>query len=260
MKIGVFDSGIGGITVLHQAITILPDEDYIYYADTDHVPYGIKPKEKVREYIFKAVDFIVKQGIKALVIACNTATSVAIKDLRNRYDFPIIGMEPAVKPAVRENNGSDKRVLVLATPLTLKEEKFNRLLLRVDKEHIVDFLPAARLVEFAESFKFNGSQVKRYMAEKLSNFNLDNYSTMVLGCTHFLYFKSVIREVIPDDIDLIDGNKGTVIYLKKRLQKINALDNGSGKITYYNSENKPVPDKKYSRLLKVLDNQADSFN
>ena len=131
MRIAFFDSGIGGLTVLHQAKKLMPQEDYLYYADTDHVPYGSKTKEEIRRYVEEAVDFIAAQDVKALVVACNTATSVAIQSLRARYSFPILGMEPAVKPAVK-NIAVSKRVLVTATPVTLREQKLHDLLLQVD--------------------------------------------------------------------------------------------------------------------------------
>ena len=117
VRIAFFDSGIGGLTVLHQAKKLMPQEDYLYYADTDHVPYGSKTKEEIRRYVEEAADFIAAQDVKALVVACNTATSVAIQSLRARYSFPILGMEPAVKPAVK-NIAVSKRVLVTATPVT----------------------------------------------------------------------------------------------------------------------------------------------
>lgn len=155
MRIGLFDSGIGGLTVLHQALKFLPQEDYLFYADTAHVPYGEKTKEEVREYILNAVDFIAKHNIKALVIACNTATSIVIEELRSRYDFPILGIEPAVKPAIEQSEGKQKKVLVLATRLTLQEKKYHDLVHRIDHGEIVDSLPLPGLVQFAESFEFD---------------------------------------------------------------------------------------------------------
>ena len=107
MKIGFFDSGIGGLTVLSEALKRLPHHDYLYYADTLHAPYGPKPKEEVRGYIFEAIEFLVRKGADIIVIACNTATSIAVNDLREKYQIPIIGMEPAVKPAIEW--GSRKR-------------------------------------------------------------------------------------------------------------------------------------------------------
>ena len=125
MKIGFFDSGIGGLTVLSEALKRLPHHEYLYYADTEHAPYGKRPKEEVLMYVLEAVDFLVQQGAQMIVIACNTATSIAITTLREKYDIPIIGMEPAVKPAIECVSDGSKRVLVTATPLTLKEEKMH---------------------------------------------------------------------------------------------------------------------------------------
>jgi len=144
--IAFFDSGIGGVTVLHEALRLMPDEDYIYYADTLNAPYGIREKHEVKKLVYDAVDFIVRKDVKAVVIACNTATSAAVEDLRRLYSIPIIGMEPAVKPAVEKNGREHKRVIVTATPLTLKEEKLLNLIDRIDNEHIVDLLPLPDLV------------------------------------------------------------------------------------------------------------------
>jgi glutamate racemase len=159
MTIGFFDSGVGGLTVLAEALRQLPEENYIYYADTEHVPYGIRNKDEVRRFVLQAVDFMAAQNIKALVVACNTATSIAINNLRQKYDFPVLGMEPAVKPAV-EKNGTQKglkRVLVAATQLTLREQKYQDLVSRVDQDHIVDGIALPELVEYAENFVFSQS-------------------------------------------------------------------------------------------------------
>lgn len=234
-SIGFLDSGFGGITVLSEALKQLPNENYIYYADVEHVPYGTKTKDEVRTYIFEAVEFLVKQGIKALVVACNTATSIAVKDLRSMYSFPIVGMEPAVKPAVQNGNG--KRVLVLATPLTLKEEKFHNLVQRVDTEHIVDYLAFPELVELAEHMVFDYDKVIPVIKEKLSTFDVSNYKTFVLGCTHFPIYRNVFKKVLPDSIDIIDGSVGTIKHLSHLLEENNIFNdqNIAGEITYYDS-------------------------
>ena len=182
MQIAFFDSGIGGLTVLHQAMRKMPQEDYLYYADTDHVPYGRKTKHQIRQYVQEAVDFIAAQDVKALVVACNTATSVAIKDLRARYSFPILGMEPAVKPAVSDTRCT-KRILVTATPVTIREEKLKNLLHQVDQNHQVDLLPLPKLVDFAESSSFNDGQAEAYLREVLAPYDMDRYCTVVLGLT-----------------------------------------------------------------------------
>ncbi|WP_353093290.1 glutamate racemase [Tissierella praeacuta] len=256
MQIGFFDSGIGGVTVLYDTLKILPNEDYIYYADTLNVPYGPKPKEEVKRYIFNAIEFIIKQGVKAVVIACNTATSVAIEELRAKYSIPIIGMEPAVKPAVEKKQNLDKRVLVTATALTLREEKLQNLITRLDNDHIVDLLPLPGLVEFAESFEFKEEEVRPYLEKELFKYDLDKYETIVLGCTHFSFYKDIFRKILPADTDIIDGNFGTVKNLKRILENMSALNEGNGNINFYNSGVK-VEDKerldKYRELFRRLD-------
>ncbi|MNB86877.1 Glutamate racemase 2 [compost metagenome] len=256
MRIGFFDSGIGGITVLHQALKLLPNEDYLFYADTQNVPYGEKTKEEVKQYIFQAVQFIADQQVKALVIACNTATSVAIEELRERYAFPILGIEPAVKPAVQKWEIDRKKVLVLATNLTLKEEKFNNLVKRLDHQDIVNCLALPGLVEFAERHQFNEEIVGSYLRQELSRFDLCQYGTVVLGCTHFPYFTDVLRDLFPEGTDLISGSLGTARNLKRILDKNELLENASGDIVFYQSGVR-VEDtatlERYGQLLAKMD-------
>ncbi len=256
VRIGFFDSGIGGMTVLHQALKFLPNEDYIFYADTLHVPYGEKPKEEVREYIFNAVEFIANQGVKALVVACNTATSIAIEDLRQKYDFPIIGIEPAVKPAVQQCEGKRKKVLVLATNLTLREEKFHNLVKSIDHHDIVDSLPLPGLVEFAENFIFDDERVLPYLRNELSSFDLYQYGTVVLGCTHFPYFEKSLRKVFPENVDIISGSIGTAKNLRRILETKNQINEGSGDILFFQSGCK-VEDNEilsnYKKIMTLLD-------
>lgn len=163
MKVGIFDSGVGGITVLKTALKLLPQVDYIYYSDNNHVPYGTKTKEEVLGYVNDVVAFLISQQVDAIVIACNTATSIAVKTLRSRYPVPIIGMEPAVKLAF--NHHSDGKVLVTATSLTLKEEKFKNLVNRLGEEERVCTLALPELVTFAEAFMFDEAQIKAYFKE-----------------------------------------------------------------------------------------------
>jgi len=231
--IGVFDSGIGGLTVLKEIKEKLPNEKYIYYADTDNVPYGTKPKEEVQKYINQAVEFLISKNVKAIVIACNTATSIAIKELREKYDIPIIGIEPAAKPAV-ENRGN-KKVLIMATPTTIKEEKLKYLLERLEAEKYVDLIAMPKLVEFAENKEFESDNVKAYIQEQLKEYNLEDYSELVLGCTHFPFFKGILSKIFPKDIQIIDGSKGVANRLKNVLQEDELLGNNKLEIEYYYS-------------------------
>lgn len=216
MNIGIFDSGIGGMTLLHQAMVLMPHENFIFYADTDHVPYGTKTREQVVSYVDGVIRFMAEHDCKAVVIACNTATAVAAEQMRRRYaPLPIIGIEPAVKPAVAESAG--KRVLVVATPLTVHEKKLQKLVERVDDGHLVDLLELPGLVEFAERGEFVSDRVTAYLQEKLSGYALDNYRELVLGCTHFNYFKDTFRALMPPQIHMIDGSLGTVRQLMRVL-------------------------------------------
>jgi glutamate racemase len=233
--VGIFDSGIGGLTVLHRALQVLPSENFVYFADTEHVPYGPKPIAEIRNYILEAAEFLVRLPVKALVLACNTATSSAVNELRKRYNIPILGMEPAVKPAVEKNNG--KRVLVLATQLTLKEEKFKDLVARVDNENIVDKMALPELVELAEQFRFDEQEAGAILREKFAGLDVNKYGTVVLGCTHFPFFRKTLANLFPPPCMIIDGNEGTVNHLKRSLEE-KKLYNTSGKkvpVRFFNS-------------------------
>ncbi len=215
MKIGIFDSGIGGLSVLNEACHRLPNEEFMFYADVEHVPYGLKTPEEIIGYATDITEFLMDKGAQAIVVACNTATSVAIKELRRRYDIPILGMEPAVKPAVEGTE--NKRIMVIATPVTIREDKLKDLLHRVDGDHRVDLLAMPRLVEFAEREEFESEEVYRYIDEQFGAFDRTRYSALVLGCTHFNYFKPAYRKYFGEETLLIDGNKGTVRHLAEVL-------------------------------------------
>ena len=180
MKVGIFDSGVGGITVLKTAMELLPQVDYIYYSDNKHVPYGTKTKEEVLGYVNEIVAFLISQGVDAIVIACNTATSIAVKILRSCYDIPIIGMEPAVKLALTHHQQG--KVLVTATPLTLKEEKFKDLVNRLGEEKRVCTLALPELVEYAEKFMFEKDVLEPYFEEKLRNCRLEDIKIGRASC------------------------------------------------------------------------------
>lgn len=258
MSIGFFDSGIGGISVLYEALKLMPDEDYIYYADTKNVPYGTKPKEKVREYVLDAGQFMKNKGVKALVVACNTATSIAIEDLRREFDFPIIGMEPAVKPAVESCDG-DRRVLVTATPLTIREEKLKNLIERLDSENIVDLMPLPELVQYAEKLVFSKNVVVPYLKGQLNEFEGSSIGTVVLGCTHFSLFRDSFEDIYPE-ANVIDGSIGTVVNLKRILEGREQLGGGSGRVSYYNSGERAESPEQLDRFKRLLDRMKEIDN
>ena len=248
---GVFDSGAGGIPVLARAAKALPHENFIYYADTAHFPYGDKDPEIVRDGVFKAMEIMVKEGVKAAIIACNTATSVAIKELRAIYDFPILGMEPAIKPAAEQAKG--KRVAVVATVLTLREKKFQELLKRCeDKENIV-LLPASGLADLVEKGEYNSDKGRRFLEELF--LKAGTIDSIVLGCTHYLFLLPLLKELYPA-AKIIDGGEGTVRTLCHILEEKNlaAQDNG-GEIHVLSSDAAtflPKFDDFYAALTKII--------
>lgn len=220
MKIAFFDSGIGGLTVLNEAMKVLPHESFVYYADSDNVPYGIKSKNEVSDLVHNAVQFLAQFDLKALVVACNTATSVVINELRSKYKFPIVGMEPAVKPAA---HNFKKGILVCATDRTLKEEKLNNLITELNAEDRVEKLSLQHLVDFAENFDFFNPSLENYILNQFKSINWDNFDSLVLGCTHFLYFEDILKAVLPKHVSLINGNRGTVLRLQSLIVENDSL-------------------------------------
>jgi len=259
MTIAVFDSGLGGLSVLSEARRALPRENFLYYADTRHVPYGTKPKEQVRGFILDAVHSIMRERgrVRALVIACNTATSIAANELRAAYDIPIVGMEPAVKPAVEMNRASGRRVLVVATPLTLQESKYHDLVRKVDDMAIVDSLPLPELVGYCEKLLFDGEEIEAYFRRKLADFPLSEYGTIVLGCTHFPFYRSVLRRLLPAHMSIVDGGAGTV----KRLRTVLGADaepvgKGESSIRFVSSGGDADYERKMTAALRYFDEMS----
>lgn len=252
MSIALFDSGIGGLTVLREAVRRLPDEDFIFFADTLHVPYGPKTKQQVTEYVCEAAERILGEKVKALVIACNTATSVAATELRRVYDVPVIGMEPAVKPAVRMNGADGRRVLVLATELTLSQAKYIELVSRVDDHGIVDSLPMPELVDYCERLNFDRDELGAYFRRKFEPFDLHAYGTLVLGCTHYPYYAPLLESILPPHIRVIDGSAGTVRRLTSVLNERGLAGGGSGKVRFMNSADDPAYHEKLERAWAIL--------
>ena len=260
MKIGMFDSGMGGLSLLHKAIKYLPGEDYVFYADIKNVPYGSKTPEQIKAFSSAAAEFMIEKGCKAMVVACNTATSVAIEHLRNKFDFPILGIEPAVKPAVTHEG--HKRVLVMATPVTVREAKLHMLISRLDATEDVDLLAMPDLVTFAECENF-GAEVEEYIKKQLGDTDLSQYSSLVLGCTHFNNFKDTFAKIFPKDTAIIDGSRATIRHLDSILTEKGMRGGGSGEIEYYTSGGILADDafcKKAQRFLERLEEMEKITN
>lgn len=239
LPIGFVDSGLGGLSVLRETVRIMPDEDFIYYGDSANAPYGTKEQAVIRELTFHAVERLLNYGIKGLAVACNTATSAAVRPLRTRYpELPIVGIEPAIKPAVKNNHGG--RILVMATPMTIKQKKYHNLLdIYKDKAEIIS-VPCEGLMEFVEEGNIDGKELDTYFDIHLQPYLTDNTETIVLGCTHYPFLKHhIMRFLGSRQIELIDGSLGTSLELKRRLDEKGLLRNEErkGSVKIENSKN-----------------------
>ena len=228
MKIGIFDSGIGGLSVLYEAMQLLPHEQFIYYADEKHVPYGEKTREEIIGYVDEIIQFMIDHDCKAIVIACNTATSADVSILRKEYpDVPVVGIEPALKPAVQFME--HPRVLVMATPMTIREEKFQRLMARYEKDAEIYPLACPGIVEFVERGELNSAGLKAFLYRLLKPYCEGTVDAIVLGCTHYPFVKDAIAEVMGNTVEFFDGGAGVARETRRRLMEKELLYTGDGK-------------------------------
>lgn len=234
--IAFFDSGVGGISVLATAVRSLPNERFIYYGDTANAPFGNRGASDVKVLSARAAGELCGRGCKALVVACNTATSAAINFLREIMPVPVVGMEPALKPALEQE--SKGMVLVMATPLTLAEHKFQALLTCCGAEGKVLVLPCTGIVELVEKGEIDGPVMEKSLSKLFQNIDKDEISSVVLGCTHYLFIRNQLAKLLPQGINYFDGNGGTVKQLHRVLDKEGLLriKPGSGStVEFYSS-------------------------
>lgn len=239
--IGVFDSGVGGISVLRELRRILPCEDFYFFGDSANAPYGTKTIDEVRGLTVLHVDRMVSSGAKAIVVACNTATSAAIGALRTKYtDLPVIGIEPALKPAAESKRHAV--ILALATPMTIREEKFHELSERFRETTEIIPLPAPELVTLVEEGKEDGPEMESYLKKLFMPYAGKRIDAIVLGCTHFPFAAAAIRRYWGDRVRLFDGAEGTARELKRKLTEKDLLNpsEGPGKIILENSLGEPM--------------------
>lgn len=242
LPIAFFDSGLGGLSVLREAVRIMPQEDYIYFGDSKNAPYGTKTEEEIRDLSLAHAAHLCSKGIKALVVACNTATSAAIASLRETYtDIPVIGIEPALKPAVRI--GSHPSVIVMATPLTVRGKKLHELLGRYAQDADVTMLGCPGLMEYVEDGELDSPAVRKYLKELLSPALEKKTDAIVLGCTHYPFLKKTISEIAGPKVRILDGGAGTARQLQRRLTEEGLLKQPgpAGHIEYEESLPEKIP-------------------
>ncbi|MDN5300166.1 MAG: glutamate racemase [Clostridiales bacterium] len=249
-RIGIFDSGLGGLSVMAAIHQLMPNESLLYYGDSKNAPYGIKTKEAVYDRSKAICDLLIEEGCKAIVIACNTATSAAVTKLRETLSVPIIGMEPAIKPALSMTEG---KVLVLATAMTLKEDKFNQLVLDMSAESQILRWPAPDLVTLVEN-DFDNEKLVAETVSKCFATLTEAPKAVVLGCTHFVFLKKEIEAYFNHEAVVIDGNLGTAQQLKRQLEKRNLCIEGikEGTLEIRNSFGEAFEEKSKCMLSHLL--------
>lgn len=253
--IAVFDSGVGGISVLKKLIEYMPQENFLYFGDSANAPYGDRPTEQVRALTLAAADRLFSQDVKALVVACNTATSVAIEDLRQKYpDTVIVGIEPAVKPAVeRFPTGC---IGVMATLVTLREEKLSRQIAQYPDAEILR-IPVPGLVDLVETDRANSPEAEALLQKALLPY-AHRLDALVLGCTHYPFSAPTIRKILGQGISLFDGGTGTARRTKQLLSQRDLLnESGNGSVCIQNSGGDA---RTVALCMHLLNTQEDGEN
>lgn len=221
--VGVFDSGVGGISVLRDLRALMPEEDFIYFGDSANAPYGEKSSDEIRALAWNVVQKLLDKGIKALVIACNTATAAAAPLIRERLDMPVVAMEPALKPASAYAHGG--KVVVMATPLTLSLDKFKRLMSEYGRDALP--VPCPGLMDMVERGVVDGPEMDDYLANVRKRIGDERVDAVVLGCTHYVFLRAAVERAFPET-RVVDGNGGTARQLKRLLEErgLARVDNG----------------------------------
>lgn len=246
LPVGFYDSGVGGLSVLSATRALLPNEDYIYFGDNANAPYGSKDEELIKKLSLKCGDFLHSQNVKMIVIACNTATSIVVKTMRENYRIPIISMEPAVKPATEQTS---RKVVVMATPATLRQKRYKALLKRLAIEDRVVDLDCGKLAGMVER-EAPESDLALYVNEKLKGVESRKpVGAVVLGCTHYSFISGIIskeaKKVFGGECEIFDGMYGTARHVKNVLQQENLLNDApnKGSVRFFTSDKNTGPDK-----------------
>ncbi len=240
LPIGVFDSGVGGISVLKSLSALMPNENFIYLGDSANAPYGTKTDEEIARLTKDAIQKLLELGVKCIVIACNTATSVGICEMREFADVPVVGIEPAVKPASLKHCG--EKILIMATPVTLKREKFLNLMNSYKDMAEIIPLPCPDLAELIETDLENEEKIVSYLTEILKPFKTEKIGAVVLGCTHYPHIRHLIEKVVDPQTEIYDGAVGTAKETKRQIESMGLLNTSEKKgtikfITSSNDEN-----------------------
>lgn len=250
--VGIFDSGIGGVSLLRDAIRLLPNENYIYYGDNLHAPYGDRSEDEILEFTSNAADLLLGHGVKALVLACNTATSASINVLRQKLDVPVVSIEPAIKPACSVEG--DGKIFMLATEATTRLVRYHALQGRMPDPDRVINVGCSGLVDRIEQGIVDDDAFDDILSKHLSKYHGMKADGIVLGCTHFPFISGAIESYFKRNFDgkciLYDGNAATVRQLGRVLEK-SGLNNclGEANVQFFTSGNRELIYPIFKRFL-----------
>lgn len=232
--IGLFDSGIGGTSIWKAIHSLLPNEDTIYLADSKNAPYGQRPKDEIIELSCKNTEYLLEQGAKLIVVACNTATTNAIAELRAKYDVPFIGIEPAIKPAAI--NTKTNAIGILATKGTLSSDLFNKAVSGFKNVTVVEQV-GYNLVTLIEEGKIESDETLALLQKYLTPMVQANIDYLVLGCSHYPYLIPQIKKILPESVTIIDSGEAVARQTQTVLQQnglLNVLPHESSQVFYTN--------------------------
>ncbi|MBP6584238.1 MAG: glutamate racemase [Flavobacterium sp.] len=233
--IGLFDSGVGGTSIWKEIHALLPHENTIYLADSKNAPYGQKSKEEIILLSKKNTEFLLNKNAKIIVVACNTATTNAIKELRASYDVPFIGIEPAIKPAA--NNSETHTIGILATKGTLSSELFNQTVLNYPNTKIIEQIGFG-LVSLIEEGNIESKEMTQLLHDYLNPMVKENIDYLVLGCSHYPYLIPQIKKILPNHIKIIDSGEAVARQTKNVLSdKVGLSDTKKSKQLFYTNSN-----------------------
>ena len=249
--IGLFDSGIGGTSIWKEVHALLPNENTIYLADSKNAPYGLKTKDEIIQLSFKNTELLLEENCKIIVVACNTATTNAIKELRAKYDVPFIGIEPAIKPAAIQSQ--TQTIGILATKGTLNSSLFHENVAKHPDVKIIEQIGHG-LVQLIENGDLDSPEMKELLESYLLPMVEKNIDYLVLGCSHYPYLIPQIKKIIPSSIKIIDSGEAVAKQTKKILEELQLINPSKGNFTqvFYTNSNPEV-------LKKIVKPQESVF-
>lgn len=252
--IGVFDSGVGGLSVFKELYALMPEQDFVYVSDAGHCPYGNKPVEYIIDRADAITQFLIAQGAEVVVIACNTATAAAVKYLRGKYPIPFVGMEPAIKPAALTSKSGV--VGVLATANTFKGSLYNNTLEKFASDVNVIEQVGDGLVEFVESGLIEGPEVEKLLSKYIKPMVDEGADAIVLGCTHYPFLESSIKKIAGEGVAVINPAPAIALQTKRVMDGMDSIKPSSSRAIFYSTGDTSMMRSMVLKMIPSLPQEA----